>query len=116
MSKGFSVTFERWTYEDAEHGDTDKRGFVVQDVSLREAMTLGLEYSRPEWSGNCEADCCPVSRNNPPRWLSFDQWNEGTRDNIESGTSESRSLHIPPHVTPSSALRIARLFGCYGVR
>jgi hypothetical protein len=113
---GFSVTYERWTYEDAEHGDTADRGFVIENVSLRDAMRQGLEYQHPGWSGACEADCYPVTRNNPPRRLTFYRWNECTRENLETGISESRSLHFPAHITPSSAVRIARLFGCYGLR
>ncbi|MGY2987686.1 hypothetical protein ACVI1K_005033 [Bradyrhizobium sp. USDA 4508] len=106
--KKFSVTFERWTHEDVEHGDTDKRGFVIEDVSLREAIQLGLEYREPSWAGACEAN---DSRTDSVRWLTFYKWNDCTRDNLETGTIEDRSLHIPDHITPASRRRICRMFG-----
>lgn len=107
----FNVTFERWNEESLEAGDTDDRGFVVEDVSLREAMSLGLEYSRPDWSGFCEPS---DSRIKHARWLTFTNWNEGTRDQIEHGIHEQRSLHFPETLTESSRVRVARLFGAYG--
>jgi hypothetical protein len=113
MTKGFSVTFERYLPHD--DGDdvceADETGFVIQGVSLRDAMRLGLEYSRPDWAGHCEADCYPARG---VRWLTFDSWNDCTREQIEEGIHESRSLHFPPHVTESSRARICRLFGVRG--
>lgn len=113
--KGFSVTFERYfPHDDSEDVcDADERGYVIEDVSLRDAMRLGLGYSRPEWSGYCEPDSYPA-RN--VRWLSFDRWNECTRDEIERGIRESRSLHFPDNLTESSRFRICRLFGAYGCK
>lgn len=116
MSKtGFSVSFERYFPHD-EHEDVcdaDERGFVIEDVSLRDAMRLGLEYSRPAWSAACEADCYPVRG---ARWLTFHTWNESTREEIEQGIKESRSLHFPDSLTEASRLRICRLFGVYGTK
>lgn len=108
--RGFSVTFERFHPHDEgdEVCEADESGFVIEGATLRDAMRLGLEYARPEWSGHCEPDSYPT-RN--VRWLSFDRWNDCTRENIETGISESRSLHIPDHVTESSRMRICRLFG-----
>lgn len=63
--KKFSVTFERWTPEDAEYGETDDRGFVIENVSLRDAIQLGLEYRCPSWAGACEAS---DSRHEHARW------------------------------------------------
>lgn len=105
---GFSVTYEQWTHDDVEAGDTDKRGFVIENVSLRDALRLGLEYRDPSWAGACEADCYPA-RN--VRWLTFYDWNDGTRDRIEHGIHEQRSLHFPESLTVSSRGRICRLFG-----
>ena len=50
----FSVTYEQFDESDIDAGDTDKRGFVLQDVGLREAMSSGLEYREPSWAGACE--------------------------------------------------------------
>lgn len=108
MVMGFSVTYERWSPEDAEIGDTDDRGFMIENTTLRDAMRYGLEYARPEWSGCCEANEYPVRA---PKWLTFYNWNDCTRDQFETGIVESRSLHIPDSITPASRRRIARLFG-----
>src|SRR4051812_18758110 len=94
MTTGFSVTFERYLPPayGAEVCEPDESGFVIEGSTLREAIRLGLEYSRPEFSGPCEADSYPA-RN--VRWLTFYNWNESTRENIEQGIDESRSLHFP---------------------
>jgi hypothetical protein len=105
--KQFSVTFERWSYEDIELGDTDDRGFIIENVSLRDAIQLGLEYRDPSWAGACESDC---SNHNLTRWLTFYQWNEGTREQIKTGITEQRSLHLPNNITPASRRRIVNLF------
>ncbi len=109
MVTGFSVTFERWDYEAQEAGDTDDRGYVIQNVSLRDAMRDGLEYPSPEWCGyDCEANEYPIRA---PRWLTWHNWNDGTRERLETGIIEERALHIPAAVTDSSRRRICRLFG-----
>ena len=105
--KRFSVTFERWNEEAAEIGETDDRGFIIENVSLRDAIQQGLEYRDPSWAGSCEAS---DSRHEFARWLTFHNWNDCTRENLETGIEESRSLHIPDCITPSSRKRIARLF------
>jgi hypothetical protein len=108
MSKNFSVTFERWSHDDVEAGDTDDRGYVIEDCSLTDAIRLGLEYREPSWAGACEPDStgCP----DDVRWLTFYRWNDGTREYFETGTEEQRSLHIPDHVTAALRSRIVRLF------
>lgn len=106
--KKFSVTFERWDELAFEAGDTDDRGFVIQDVSLREAMEDGLGARDPSWLGHCEPN---DSRLGYARWLTFDKWNAGTFEYFHTGLEESRSLHIPDGVTEASRKRIARLFG-----
>jgi hypothetical protein len=108
--KGFAVTFERYLpHDDGEDiCEPDEIGFVIENVSLRDAMRLGLEYSRPEHAGTCEADCYPVCG---VRWLSFSDWNRGTHENLVDGVSEARALHIPDGVSEASRMRICRLFG-----
>ena len=108
--KGFSVTFERYFAHDESEDicEPDERGFVIENVSLRDAMSLGLEYARPSWAGACEPNCYPPR---DIRWLTFYCWNDCTREQIEQGISEARSLHIPEQVTESSRMRVARLFG-----
>jgi hypothetical protein len=108
MTTGFSVTFERWSHDDIDIGDTDDRGFIIENVSLRDAMQLGLEYNEPSCSGFCEPS---DSRVQNARWLSFHEWNHYTRENLETGITENRSLHFPQSLTESSRRRICRLFG-----
>lgn len=104
MVTGFNVTFERWDEVSVEAGDTDDRGFVIEDVSLTDAVRLGLEARYPSW---CTLPEPSDSRISHARWLTFGGYEETWR----SGVEESRSLHIPESVTPSSRKRIARLFG-----
>jgi hypothetical protein len=93
----FSVTYE--LVNEAEAGDTDRRGFIAESLTLREAMGI-LGGSADE------ADSRPVTRANPPRWFTLYRGQD-----LLTGDYESRSLHIPDNVTPSSRLRIARLLG-----
>lgn len=93
----FNVTYEIWTPEDVECGDTDERGFVVEDAKLREAFAAIGGYAE------C-ADQFPVRS---PRWFTNDEYDHDYRN----GITEQRSLHIPDGVTPSSRRRIARLLG-----
>lgn len=104
----FNVTFERVTPESAIDGDVSESGFVLENVSLSEAIQRGLEYSRPEYAGYCEPSDSHAAE---ARWLTFYEWNHNTREHIETGMTESRSLHIPDCVTRSSRIRIMRLFG-----
>ncbi len=100
----FSVTFETITLESAEHGDAETRGYVVQDVGLREAIDE-LGYG----NGGIEANCYPVDM---PRWFTA----YGVRECYRTGETENRSLHLPDRLTNATRLRIARLIGCYGVK
>jgi hypothetical protein len=112
---GFSVTFERFLPHDEgdEVCDADERGFIIEGVSLRDAMRDGLEYTSPSNAGSCEPDCSPA---HGVRWLTFDRWNDCTRENIEQGISESRSLHFPDNLTEASRARVCRLFRAYGCK
>lgn len=107
MTKGFSITYETWVPDiTEEYGEPDDTGFVYEDVDFREA------FQRIQYMGgysNCEASEYPVRS---PRWLTF----YGIEENYSTGVETNWSLHIPEHVTPSSRVRIARLFRCYGVK
>ena len=94
----FHVTYEIVTEESAEHGEAESSGFLLEDCpSLSEAIGVF-------GSAIC-ADSSHLSLSNPPRWFTT----EPEQDYI-TGEYESRSLHIQG-VTPSSAMRIARLLG-----
>ena len=92
----FNITYASYTDESIEQGDADARGFTAQGVlSLRDALDAC------DWNGANypEADSSPISVANPPRWFTG-----AVNDRFE------RSLHLV-NVTPSSAMRIARLIG-----
>lgn len=103
----FSVTYEIITPESAEYGDAEDRGWIVQDVCLRDALE--------EIPEGCHAESDSYSDPMPaPRWITFYETNEGTADFYESGDTQNLSLHFPDNITPSSAKRLARLLGVYG--
>lgn len=101
----FNITFDRITQESAEFGDYAESGYIGQDFSLRAA----LENLRDIGAGYVEADSCVISAAHPPRWFTF----YGESDC--AGDTVNHSLHLPRGITGSSAMRIARLIGCYGV-
>ena len=107
MKNAWNVTFEVVTEQSAMESDYAERGFDLKDASFRDAITY---FGLGGLPGCCEADCCPVTLSMPPRWFTRDV----SADNAKGERDESRSLHIPEHVTPSSRMRIARLVGCYG--
>ncbi len=106
----FAVTFERYLphADDEDVCGPDESGFAIEDCSLRDAVRLGLEVREPSWAGACEPDSYPARG---VRWLTFYQWNSGTREEIERGIRESRSLHFPDGLSESSRRRVCRLFG-----
>ncbi len=105
--RGFSVTFETVTPESAAEGDAAERGFLGQDMTFREAFTLFQEER--DWT-YAEPDCLPISREQPPSWfIDYGEQDYG-------GNTRSVSLHLPERITGSSAMRIARLIGCYGAK
>jgi hypothetical protein len=104
-SKLFGVTYEITTQESAENGDCDERGFIADHCSLRDAVTYFHETRTNEVDGvECiEANEWPM-RN--PRWITIVNGME-----FRTGAQESRSLHMPKHLTSATRRRIARLLG-----
>lgn len=98
----FTVTYDIVTEESAEYGDAEERGFVLPggwhqpdvndphvSMSLREAVNLvGCVENSGSW---------------------FTETDE--RFDYETGGRETRSLHPPRNVTPSSYRRLCRLLG-----
>lgn len=96
---GFSVTYEIITHESAEEGDAQERGFVIENVSLREALG--------HVQGVMTASMHPFDASYAHVWFS-------TVDpdiDYRTGEYEYRSLHLPVNLTPSTRQRIARLIG-----
>lgn len=102
----FNVTYEIVTDESAEHGEAAESGFVAENVTLRDAIENLSAASNFCELASIEADCWPISHDNPPRWITY----QYSRD-WEYGDCESRSIHFPRGITPSSAIRVARLLG-----
>jgi hypothetical protein len=95
----FSVTFDTVTPESAEDGEVADGGFIVEDVSLREAVEAIGSYAP-------QPSCYPFD-GGQHAWFSHDGYDEDHR----TGKRESRSLHVPRDLTPSTRRRIARLLG-----
>lgn len=102
----FNVTFEIVTDESAENGDAQERGFIAENISLREAIDRLSASSNSCDLASIDADSWPISRDNPPRWITYQYGRDW-----ESGEFESRSIHFPRGITGSSAIRVARLLG-----
>lgn len=104
----WDITFERVTYESAEHGEAEESGYLHEGLTFREAM------EELRWQRGChvEADSSPVCLAFPPRWFMIYE----AEHDIATGDVINYALHIPKHVTPASRLRVARLLGCHGVK
>lgn len=117
------LTFSTVTEESAGYGDHATHGFVTRNQTIPDRAYLpknpatfslkeAIEFCQNHGSTlPVEADSCPISLKCPPRWFSFT--NEKQDGDVLSVTV---SLHLPRNVTPSSAMRVARLLGCYGIR
>jgi len=101
----FNVTYEIVTPESAEHGDAEEMGFISEDVRLSQAIydVMGTRTSKVD-GVNCIEPSDSHGANF--RWITIMNGME-----FETGAFESRSIHIPEQVTPSSRVRIARLLG-----
>lgn len=93
----FNVTYEILTEESIEYGDAAERGFLLQDVSLRDALA---EF---HYHGYIEASSSHIS---PGDW--FTAYGDM---NSRTGESENRSLHPPRNISMASLKRIAHLLG-----
>lgn len=99
----FSVTYEVITEESAEHGEADEYGYEIEGESLRDCW----EFLR--WQGgHCEANCSDITQ---ATWLSF-----YCDADCMTGETKNFGLHFPAKLTGASRKRIAKLFGCYGLR
>ena len=99
----WNVTYEVWTEESAEIGETDERGFISEDVPLRFAIE-DLLATRTEHVGGSQYADPSDSDVGQARWITVDNGME-----YLTGAYESRSLHIPDRVTPASRARLVRL-------
>ena len=96
----FSVCFEIVTQGSAKHGDADERGYISQNVSLREALKDFTSTRTNECDGGDGLECSGD-------WFTYYNGME-----YLTGAFESRSLHPPRNITASSFNRLSRLLGC----
>lgn len=99
----FNVTYEIVTPESAEDGDAEERGFICEDVSLREAIEAVRQTRTNAVDG---VECIEPAGSADFRWITIVNGME-----YETGAQESRSIHIPDNVTNATRHRIARLLG-----
>ena len=102
----FTVTYEIVTPESAAHGDYAETGFILSGgwrepldrtktspedcaMTLREAMRLAYPG---EDCGTC--------------WREIDE-----REDYRTGAIETRAIHPPKNITPSSYARVSRVLG-----
>lgn len=105
----FSVTYEIVTPESAECGDVEERGFIDENMSLRDALQA-VGQTRTNEVGGVDDIACDSYPAIAPRWVTITNGME-----YRTGAVESRSIHFPANLTPATRRRIARLLGAYGL-
>lgn len=104
MRKMFTVTYALVTPESAEDGDYAETGFVEPGewkTPIASALALDGDYHMT--LREARDLCWPVY--DEGYWFS----NEADPD-FETGAYETRNLHPPKNITPSSYYRLCRLF------
>lgn len=99
----FSVTYEIVTPESAEHGDAEERGYIAEETRLRDALQF-LFDTRTSHCDGVEGVETSSSTIDQARWITVYNGAE-----YQTGARESRSLHFPDGLTPSTRARILRL-------
>lgn len=101
----FAVTYLIVTQESAEQGDVEEHGFIGENMTLRDAIGA-VHATRTNRVAGVECIEPNESPMRDPRWITVTNGME-----YETGAQESRSLHMPDHLTASTRCRIARLVG-----
>lgn len=103
----FRVTYEIVTPESAEHGDAAERGFVMPGEWRDD-----IETATREPAGAHDMTLREALKICYPQEDSGSWWSESDgRQNYRAGAIETRSLHPPKGITPSSYARVTRLLG-----
>lgn len=107
LTKGvWSVSYEIWDEESREIGETDDKGFIVEDTTLSWALHyLGVSI---DIYGQVVSPSLIFCNAIPP-YICAEKFNEGTRAEIEQGLDEQRHLHIPHEMKPESIRRLCKL-------
>lgn len=125
MKQRFKITYEVVT--SASGGDAQWRGFLPCTgviprrnhmpkrpalFTLRQAFDLFEQHASP-WP--IEADSSHLSASKPPRWITSDSHERPGDFRNGEGDCTSLSLHLGD-ISPSSAMRVARLFKTHGIK
>lgn len=96
----WSVCYSHVNEEEAEIGETDRRGFIVEDVDLSTAIA----YMKDEMDevSDYGSSCWPV-HGGRGAWICVNGRNWRTGDNIEN------TLHCRDNITAASWERVMRL-------
>ena len=116
----FKITYDIVTPESARKADYAYGGFLTKNLSmpksryipktparfpLRKMIEIMFDHQAGVHPFECDHD--PVSLSNPPRWITAFKTEPSGEDGF---TSTELSVQLEG-VTPSTAIRIARLFG-----
>lgn len=102
MNALFTVTSERWTYDDIEAGDTTECGTVSEGDTLRDA--LRLVFHAPMASTEHITASCSDRR--AARWV---EWSG--LESFRTGDRITYAIHFPKNTTGASRARLCRLLG-----
>jgi len=102
----FNVTYEIVTPESAEQGDAEERGFIAENVSLREAIQLINETRTCHVGGQTAVEASATGDPASADWFTIYNGME-----YMTGASENRSLHFPNYITGASRGRLFKLLG-----
>ncbi len=81
----YAETYQRWSHEDYEIGDTNDKGFKDENAEATFSEMIDL-------LAHCEPSCCPPSASDYLCFTDYD-YNKETRDWFETGINEIRSYH-----------------------
>jgi hypothetical protein len=102
MKAIFAVTFQTVTEESAETGDYEDQGFIAEGLTLREAIK---EASETHDGNSLEIENIEASSTDKnPRWISVYH-----APDLHTGVQETRTIHLPATMTPSSKKRLIDL-------
>lgn len=97
----FSVSYDIVTEESAEDGSTAEDGMLGEMLTLRDAVKLVTQTRTAKVDGITAVETdSSVSSVRICNGMEF-----------ETGAFETRTLHFPQNIKPTSARRLARLFG-----
>lgn len=105
MTGIWSVSYQRWSAEDCEIGDTDDKGFVCENVRLSDALeALGVTFPRGK-------PVTPYLIAPSDGVITAPEYNAETHDYYTTGVMEERSLIAPTTISKLAYDRLRTLLG-----